>query len=81
LPGQPLDFLGVNYYAPVYLRAGNPADLRRHEEPARCEVPGVVEYRPDWLDRTPMGWLVDPDMAIYCLVIALLLLFANPFVK
>ena len=51
----------MNYYSPVYLRAGDPGDLRRGEEPARCEVPGVVEYRPDWLERTPMGWVVDPD--------------------
>jgi len=58
---EPIDFLGVNYYAPVYLRVGDPADLRRDEEPAACGVPGVVEYRPDWLEKTPMGWLVDPD--------------------
>ncbi len=57
----PAGFLGINYYAPVYLRAGDPADLRRGEEPARCERPGVVEYRPPALDRTPMGWVVDPD--------------------
>jgi len=58
---QPVDFIGVNYYAPVYLRAGDPDDLRRGEEPAHCEVPGVVEYRPLELERTPMDWLVDPD--------------------
>jgi beta-glucosidase len=58
---QPIDFLGINYYSPVFLRAGDPADLRRHEEPAHCGVPGVVEYRPEWLERTPMGWLVDPE--------------------
>ena len=56
----PLDFLGVNYYSPVFLRAGDPADLRKNEEPARSAVPGVVEYRPGWLERTSMGWLVDP---------------------
>jgi beta-glucosidase len=56
----PLDFLGVNYYSPVFLRAGDPSDLRRNEEPARCAVPGVVEYLPDQLERTTMGWLVDP---------------------
>jgi beta-glucosidase len=56
---QPLDFLGINYYSPVFLRAGDPADLRRNEEAARCEVPGVVEYLPEWLERTTMGWLVD----------------------
>ncbi len=55
----PLDFLGVNYYSPVFLRAGDPADLRRNEQQARCRVPGVVEYLPEDLERTPMGWLVD----------------------
>jgi beta-glucosidase len=57
--GQPLDFLGVNYYSPVFLRAGDPADLRRNEVPARSGLPGVGEYRPGHLERTPMGWLVD----------------------
>jgi beta-glucosidase len=58
---QPLDFLGINYYSPVFLRAGDPADLRREENPARCQVPGVVEYLPEELERTNMGWLVDPN--------------------
>src|SRR6266571_9507801 len=58
---QPLDFLGVNYYSSVYLRAGDPADLRRTEEPPRSGAPGVVEVRPDRLERTPMGWIVDPE--------------------
>jgi len=55
----PLDFLGMNYYSPIFLRAGEPADLRRNEQRARCQVPGVVEYLPEDLERTPMGWLVD----------------------
>jgi beta-glucosidase len=59
--GQPLDFLGVNYYSCIYLRAGDPEDLRRGEEPSRAGAPGVVEYRPEELPRTPMGWLVDPE--------------------
>jgi len=58
---QPVDFLGINYYSPVYLRAGDPDDLRRTEEPAGCGLPGVVEYRPADLERTSMGWLVDAD--------------------
>jgi beta-glucosidase len=58
---QPLDFLGINYYSPVFLRTGDPADLRQNEEPARCAVPGVVEYRPADLERTTMGWLVDAN--------------------
>jgi beta-glucosidase len=58
---QPLDFLGVNYYSPVFLRTGDAADLRRNENPARCQLPGVVEYLPEALERTNMGWLVDPS--------------------
>jgi beta-glucosidase len=58
---QRLDFMGVNYYSPIFLRPGDPADLRRNEEPARSGVPGVVEYRPGELERTTMGWLVDAD--------------------
>ncbi len=61
LIGQPVDFLGVNYYSAVYLRAGDPDDLRRHESPASCGLPGVVEYNPEWLPRTAMGWIVDAD--------------------
>jgi beta-glucosidase len=58
---QPLDFLGLNYYSPIFLRAGEPSDLRRNENYARCQVPGVVEYLPEDLERTNMGWLVDPS--------------------
>jgi beta-glucosidase len=65
---QPLDFLGINYYAPNYLRAGDPADLRLNEEALRTDVPGVVGYRPDWLERTSMDWLVDPE-ALYELLL------------
>jgi beta-glucosidase len=68
--GQPVDFLGVNYYSSTYLRAGDPADLRRHESKPRCGLPGVVEYSPDWLDRTAMGWLVDAD-GLYELLVRL----------
>jgi beta-glucosidase len=61
LIAAPIDFLGINYYSPVYLRAGDPDDLRQHEEPARAGLPGVVGYRPPELPRTPMGWIVDAD--------------------
>src|ERR1700683_688275 len=68
---QPVDFLGVNYYAPVFLRAGDPADLRHGEkEVAGGDLPGVVEYAPAGLERTPMGWLVDPD-GLYELLVTL----------
>jgi beta-glucosidase len=69
--GQPVDFLGINYYAPVFLRAGDPADLRRGEKKvAGGELPGVVEYAPDGLERTAMGWLVDPE-GLYELLMSL----------
>jgi beta-glucosidase len=58
---QPLDFLGLNYYSPIFLRVGDPGDLRRNENYGRCQVPGVVEYLPENLERTNMGWLVDPS--------------------
>jgi beta-glucosidase len=67
---QPIDFLGVNYYAAVYLRTGDPDDLRRNELVAKCAVPGVVEYRPGQLERTAMGWLVDAD-GLYDLLVRL----------
>jgi beta-glucosidase len=68
--GQPVDFIGVNYYSSAYLRAGDPDDLRRNESRPRSGLPGVVEYSPDWLERTAMGWLVDPD-GLYELLIRL----------
>jgi beta-glucosidase len=58
---QPLDFLGINYYTPVYIREGDRDDLRRGESVLRQDVPGVVGYAPPELERTPMGWLVDSD--------------------
>ena len=67
---QRLDFLGVNYYSPIFLRAGDAGDLRANEEPARSGVPGVVEYRPGELERTTMGWLVDAD-GLYELLVRL----------
>jgi beta-glucosidase len=67
---QPIDFIGVNYYASVYLRAGDPDDLRRNELVPACAVPGVVEYRPGRLERTAMGWLVDSD-GLYDLLVRL----------
>jgi beta-glucosidase len=60
LISQPIDFLGINYYSPVYLRPGDPADLRRGEEISGVGLPGVVRYLPDWLEQTNMGWLIDP---------------------
>jgi beta-glucosidase len=58
----PIDFLGVNYYQPEHLRAGDPDNLRRDEErPMPGIEGGVVHYSPQGIERTPMGWLIDPD--------------------
>jgi beta-glucosidase len=67
----PADFLGVNYYRPQHLRAGDPANLRLREFPP---VPGtdggVVEYYPQEMELTNMDWLIDPD-GLYQLLLRL----------
>jgi len=57
----PLDFMGVNYYFPAHLRAGDPDQLKRNEEPPLPGIRDAVHFRPDGMEETPMGWLVDPD--------------------
>jgi len=57
----PLDFLGVNYYQPIHLRPGDPDNLRRNEDAPISGISGVVQYQPDGMARTAMGWLVDPE--------------------
>jgi beta-glucosidase len=54
----PLDFLGVNYYAPQYVGLSRPdGELRRGETWAG---PGVVSVKPEGLPITAMNWLVEP---------------------
>jgi beta-glucosidase len=58
----PIDFLGVNYYRPQHLRAGDPANLRLREfRPVSGIEGGVVEYYPQEMELTNMDWLIDPD--------------------
>ena len=69
--GAPIDFLGVNYYQPEHLRAGDPDNLRRGEDrPMPGIEGGVVHYDPEGMERTPMGWLIDPD-GLYDLLLRL----------
>jgi beta-glucosidase len=56
----PIDFLGLNYYSPHYVRLGDWDDLRVGETPLPGH-PGVVNYLPPDVPRTVMGWLVEPD--------------------
>ena len=53
--GAPIDFFGLNYYRPHYLRAGDFSDLRLGESPIH-DFPGIVEYMAPDLPRTVMGW-------------------------
>jgi beta-glucosidase len=56
----PVDFLGLNYYSPHYVRLGDWDDLRQGESPLAGH-PGVVNYLPPEIRRTVMGWLVEPN--------------------
>ncbi len=56
----PLDFLGLNYYCPHYVRVGDWDDLRRGESPMPG-YPGIVNYVPPEIPRTSMGWLIEPE--------------------
>ena len=56
----PVDFVGINYYRPHYVRAGDWSDLRLGESPVP-DHPGFVEYLPPERPQTVMGWLVEPD--------------------
>jgi beta-glucosidase len=57
--GAPVDFLGVNYYAPNYIgvRAAD-GELRRGESP---HVEGFVGVQPEGLPITAMNWLAEPS--------------------
>ncbi len=60
LISAPIDFFGLNYYRPHYVRQGDPADLRSGEI-ALPDYPGTVEYLPPELPLTVMGWPVVPE--------------------
>ncbi len=66
---SPVDFLGVNYYSPYYVRFGDWDDLRLGESPLPGH-PGVVNFAPPELPRTNMGWLVEPN-GLYDILLAL----------
>jgi beta-glucosidase len=61
LIGAPIDFLGLNYYFPTYLRPGDPDNLKRHEEETHLGR-DVVAYQPEGMSQTNMGWpwVIDP---------------------
>jgi beta-glucosidase len=60
LIGAPIDFLGVNYYAPLHIRQGDGSDRHAGETPVAGRD-DVVMFKPKELPTTNMGWLVEPD--------------------
>jgi beta-glucosidase len=60
LIAAPLDFVGLNYYSPHYVRVddGSPLGSEDATIPGR---PGVILCKPNGLPRTSMGWLIEPD--------------------
>jgi beta-glucosidase len=55
---EPLDFLGVNFYAPHYVGLLHPDGQPRRGE--TVSGPGTVSVQPDGLPLTTMNWLVEP---------------------
>ncbi len=54
----PIDFLGVNFYAPQYVDIARPdGELRRGQA---WDGPGTVLVQPEELPVTAMNWLVEP---------------------
>jgi beta-glucosidase len=69
LISAPIDFLGINYYSPFYVKRGDWSDLRRGETPI-VDRPGIVDFAPPELARTPMGSLIEPQ-GLYDTLIAI----------
>jgi beta-glucosidase len=57
LISAPLDFLGINYYNPHYVKYSEAAGGK----PGVGGCPGVIDFKPEDLPRTSMGWVVDPS--------------------
>ena len=57
--GEPMDFLGVNFYAPNYVGVARPdGEPRRGEKPGE---PGFMQVRPAGTQVTSTGWIVEPS--------------------
>ena len=56
---EPIDFLGVNFYDPVFI-ARRREGLGRGETPL-AGYPDAVSVHPDGYRVTGMNWIVDPD--------------------
>ncbi len=60
LISAPIDFFGLNYYRPHWVRSGDWSDMRLGESQVPGH-PGFVEYIPPDVECTVMGWPIVPD--------------------
>ncbi len=60
LISTPLDFVGVNYYSPLYVKRAAPADAAAGEEPVAGRD-DVVTFLPRDIPTTNMGWPIEPE--------------------
>jgi beta-glucosidase len=60
LISAPIDFLGVNYYSATYVKLADSSSPHSDETPI-AGVPGAVTYVPAGIERTSIGWPIEPD--------------------
>jgi beta-glucosidase len=60
LIGVPVDFIGINYYAPHYVKPADPAAAHADEMPVGGSAE-FVSFNPREFPLTAMGWIVEPD--------------------
>jgi beta-glucosidase len=68
LIGAPLDFLGVNYYSPHFVRLADPHGCGAGETPI-VGMPRVIAVKPPQLPRTSQGLVVEPN-GLYDLLVS-----------
>jgi len=68
LVAAPIDFLGVNYYSPQFVKLAVPGAPRPEETPVPG-MPGIVTVKPAELPQTSQGWVVEPE-GLYDLLVA-----------
>ncbi len=56
----PIDFLGINYYSPHYIRQADPSGPHADEMPVAGHD-DAVSFKPRGAERTAMGWVVEAD--------------------
>ncbi len=69
LVSAPIDFLGVNYYSPQFVKLADSSPPRAEETPIPG-MPGVVTVKPAELPCTSQGWLIEPE-GLYDLLVGI----------